>query len=152
VKNHGKNFAFSDNKFFLRKLSGESTNTHINATSQKEFMQEKVLTKLCIVTSLIGLLVLFFYTSSFTFDPVTSIENIPKGDTITIKGIVGKINQQNTVAFIEVDNEVIEHTPVILFKDKDITLKEGNYVEITGTIEEFEGKKEMIGNKVVLIE
>jgi len=36
-----------------------------------------------------------------------------------------------------------------LFKDSEIFLEEGDYVEVTGTVEDYNGKKEVIANKVV---
>ena len=38
---------------------------------------------------------------------------------------------------------------MVLFKESNLNLQQGDYVEITGTVEDYEGQKEIIGSKVV---
>ena len=69
---------------------------------------------------------------------------------VNIQGKVIEISQQQKIAFIEIENEKVEITKVVLFKDEDIWLKKGDYVSITGSVEEYQGEKEITGNKVVV--
>ena len=48
------------------------------------------------------------------------------------------------------ESERVEKNNIILFPDQEIFLKEGDSVEISGTVEEYNNQKEVIGNKVVL--
>ena len=59
------------------------------------------------------------------------------------------MSQQDRVAFIELQGERVETIDVFLFADEDVYLQEGDYVEITGTVEEYQGKKEVIASKIV---
>ena len=54
------------------------------------------------------------------------------------------------VIFIELTGERTETVDVIVFPDSDIFVNEGDYIELSGTIEEYEGKKEIIANNIVL--
>lgn len=111
---------------------------------------EKNLLRLSIIVSLVGLLFLYLYATEISLEPITKIDTIPVDSTVTIQGRVSKVSNQDTIAFLEVDNEKIEQTTVILFKDHDVWIHEGDVVEITGTVEEYEGKQEIIGNKVIV--
>ncbi|MFH1682262.1 MAG: OB-fold nucleic acid binding domain-containing protein [Candidatus Woesearchaeota archaeon] len=112
-------------------------------------MEEKNLLKIAIFVSLTGLLLLFFLSSWTGLDPVASLEGIAEEEEVLVAGVVGKVSDQETVLFLEILNEKVEKTEVVLFKEEDVFLSEGDYVEITGTVEDYEGKKEIIANKVV---
>ena len=44
-----------------------------------------------------------------------------------------------------------ESISVILFKEKDIELKEGSYVEIEGEIDDYNGEREIIASRIKII-
>jgi len=52
------------------------------------------------------------------------------------------------VSFLKVAQEKTEVVSIVLFKEEDINLEKGDYVEVIGEIEEYEGKNEIIGNLV----
>lgn len=112
-------------------------------------MEEKTLLKVSLVVGLLGALLLYFISSGIDLEAVKGLGGIMEEEEIKINGIVGKVVEKEKVAFLEVLNEKIEKVNVVLFKDEKISLSEGDYVEILGTVEEYEGKKEVIGNKVV---
>jgi DNA/RNA endonuclease YhcR with UshA esterase domain len=56
----------------------------------------------------------------------------------------------DNVVFIELEGKQVIKSDVILFPDEDLYLQEGNYVEIKGTIEEYNNQKEVIANEIVL--
>ena len=111
-------------------------------------MNEKQLTKVTIIASILGLLLLYLYTGEIELKPITTLENTDFDETVTVQGKIYKLSQQDTIAFLDIENEKIELTKVVLFKDEDIWLKVGDYVEITGTVEEYNGEQEIIGNKI----
>ena len=53
--------------------------------------------------------------------------------------------------FLEISELKTEKVSIILFKDRDIDLIEGSYVEVYGEIDEYNGKREIIANKVKII-
>ncbi len=111
---------------------------------------ESNLLRVSIAISLLGLIFLYLYASEIRLDPVTEIDTLRIDSSVTVTGRVSKVTQQEHVAFLDIENEKIEKTKVFLFKDHDIWIHVGDYVEITGTIEEYEGEREVIGNSVVL--
>lgn len=113
-------------------------------------MEEKTLLRISLLVALIGLLLLYFFSLELELNTVSNLEDVKKGDKVKVKGVLGKFVEKEKVAFLEVWNEKIEKVNVVLFKDEEkLNLKEGDYVEIEGTVEEYQGQKEVIGNKIV---
>ena len=112
-------------------------------------MQEKTLLKISLFVSLGGLLLLYYLSSGVNLDAITGIEEVEENKEVLVRGKLGKVKELDKVAFLEIWREKIMKTSVVLFKDSNISLKPGDYVEITGTVEDYQGKKEIIGNKVV---
>ncbi|MBD3248643.1 hypothetical protein GF336_01185 [Candidatus Woesearchaeota archaeon] len=113
-------------------------------------MKEKNLLKLALVCSLIGIIVLWGISENVEIDE-TSIDKIDFSDIdkdVRISGKVKRVNDLDKVLFLEVAQEKIEDIDVILFKDGPVMIDEGDYVMITGSVEEYEGKLEVIGNRV----
>ncbi len=112
-------------------------------------MEDKTLLKISLGVGLLGVLVLYFLSSGISLEAVENINTIEEEEEVKVTGVVGKVSEQEKVVFIKIWNEKIEEINVVLFKEGEIDLKEGDYVEITGTVEEYEGEKELIGNEVV---
>mgnify|MGYP001616989602 FL=1 len=72
-----------------------------------------------------------------------------EGESVKLNGIVGKITQMENVAFIELNFE----TPVtiVVFKDDNLTLNAGDNIEIFGKVEYYNGKEEIIAQKIRVI-
>ena len=79
---------------------------------------------------------------------ISKIDDLPEGETVFVKGVVQRVTNIEKVAFLEVAQEEVKTMTVVLFKNKDVILSPGDYVLIEGTTEDYEGKKEIIGNKV----
>lgn len=114
-------------------------------------MDEKILIKTAIVVMIIGLSILYFYSEEISLEPVESIDTIELEEEVSLRGKVSSVSDYDTVIFIELNAEIEEVTDVILFKDEDIYLSEGDYVEIEGTVEEYEGEREIIANSITLL-
>lgn len=113
-------------------------------------MEEKTIYKIALLTTIIGLIILYFYAGEIKLNPIGELSSAPASETVVLKGTVQKISIQDKVTFLELWGERTEKTDVIVFNDADVYLQENDEVEITGTVEEYEGKKEIIANKVVL--
>ncbi|MBT4604931.1 hypothetical protein HOC01_04785 [archaeon] len=114
----------------------------------KKNISEKQLTRIVIISAFVGLVLLFFYSGNLELDPISSLDGLREDTAVVIRGKVGRVTQLEKVAFMEVENEKIEETTVVLFTNYDVWLNEGDYVEILGTLEEYEGKMEVIGHNV----
>jgi aspartyl/asparaginyl-tRNA synthetase len=113
-------------------------------------MQEKQLIKISLIVASVGLLILLFFAEGFELVAINNIENIENEQEVKLQGVITRLTQSDKVVFIELEGEQIVKSDVILFPDEEIYLQEGNYVEITGTIEEYNNKKELIANEIVL--
>ena len=116
-------------------------------------MNEKILLKIALVCSIFGLFILFIFSDNISISEkdISKIEDEKIGSDVKVIGRVSKVTNTDKVVFLEIYQEKIEEVTVVLFKDQNITLTPGMRVEITGSIEDYDGKVEIIGNKVVLI-
>ena len=116
-------------------------------------MKEKTLFKIALICSLVGIIALYFISEKISINEVSidKINEIDVGKSVKITGRVEKVSDSGKVMFLEVGQEKIETIPVLLFKDSAVSLKKGDYVEITGTVENYEGEREVIANRVRII-
>ena len=116
-------------------------------------MKEKNLLKAAFIASLIGVLILFIVSENISVDEKTiskiTFEDLDK--KVKIKGLVEKVIDTEKVVIMEVVQA--ENMDVILFKDGDgtVDVKEGDFIEVIGRVEEYEGELEVIGQRVRVI-
>ena len=65
-------------------------------------------------------------------------------------GIVSNIRQAENAAFIELSFET--SVTIVVFNDKNLTLKSGDKIEIFGKVEDYNGKEEIIAQRIRVIE
>ena len=111
-------------------------------------MQEGLLLKISLICSLIGVLALFFLSENIKLDEasIDDISRLKEGNDVKIKGFVNKITDLDKMAILDVAQ--LKSVPVVLFKSGNLTISEGDYIEVTGEIQEYEGKMELIGNEI----
>ncbi len=114
---------------------------------------EKTLFKIALVCSFTGLIVLFFISDRISVDRIniSEIDKEELGKEIKIIGKIERVFNSDKVVFLEISEMKTESVSVILFKDRDIELREGSYVEVEGEIDDYNGKMEVIANSVKLI-
>ena len=113
-------------------------------------MKETTLLKIAVICSLVGLIVLYFISAKIEIgDYKPSLLNKNIGEYVQLKGTITKISQRENVAFVEVNQE--NAVTIVLFTGSN-DLKEGNLVEIFGKVQEYNGKEEVIADKIRIIE
>ncbi len=112
-------------------------------------MEEKTLFVVSLVIAVLGLLFLFFYAEEVDIRSVGQLDTALPQEQVLVQGIVTRMGGNDKVLFLEIAGERVENIEVIVFKEEDIYLQEGDYVEITGTVEEYQGKKEVVASTVV---
>ena len=114
-------------------------------------MKETTLLKIALICSLVGLALLYFISTKIEVkDYKPNILNKNVGDDVKLTGKVTKITDREDVVFIE----VYQQSPVnvVLFTDNDnLKLSNGDNVEVIGKVQEYNGKNEIIAEKIRLV-
>ncbi len=113
-------------------------------------MQEKTLIQISYLTLILGLAFLFFYSHGFDFSPSSDPAAIESAEKVLMKGQVKNLKVTDKAVFFKLEGEKVITTNVILFPENSIYLKEGDYVEINGQMEEYKGEKELVADKIIL--
>lgn len=114
-------------------------------------MHEKTLFRLSLIVTLAGMLFLLFYAGAIKLERVERLDSLLPEEKVTLRGVLTRVSEQDKVIFLQLDGERLETIDVVLFPEENLPLQEGDYVEIIGTVEEYEGKKEVIAGKVMLL-
>ena len=112
-------------------------------------MKEKTLLKVAIICALIGVFILYIVSENITIDE-TSISNIEKeqiGNDVKVKGVVKDAFNGEKVSIITITQP--DDMKVVVYGN--VNLKEGDYIEVIGEIDEYNGELEVIGNRVRVI-
>lgn len=115
-------------------------------------MKEKLLLKIALISSLLGIVILFFISEQIKVDETTldKIDELDVETSVSVKGIINRITDFDKIAIIELMQP--ETTTIVLFKEGNITdLKQGDFVRVKGNIQEYEGKFEVIANEIEVI-
>lgn len=112
-------------------------------------MQEKTLFKVSFLLVFLGLAFLFFYAEEVDLKVVENLDTSLPEEAVKVRGIVQSINKQEKVLFLNLEAERMEIMDIIVFPEEELFLQEGDYVEITGTVEEYKGKKEVIASTII---
>ena len=113
-------------------------------------MNERTIYKISFATMIIGITVLFFYADQFSVERVESIETRQVEEEVALSGTISQLRKTDTVYFLTIDGTKTIKTEVVFFPDEDIYVKQGQFVEVIGTVEEYKGKKELIANKITV--
>ncbi|MBT4935261.1 hypothetical protein HOL21_04790 [Candidatus Woesearchaeota archaeon] len=116
--------------------------------SKQNGLQEKMLIKVALAITLLGLTFLFFYADEFTIEIADRIDTIPAEEKVRIAGEVTRVSTHENVIFLEVEGKRTETMDIIVFNDEDLYVKKGHYVDIVGVVEDYKGKKEVIAERV----
>jgi DNA/RNA endonuclease YhcR with UshA esterase domain len=113
-------------------------------------MHEKTVEKIALIVLIFGLAFLFLYAEDLELKTITSIDELPAEEEVKIGGTITSIRQHEKVSFIQVEGQKVETINILVFDEPNLFLQVGDYVEVEGSVEEYKGKKEVIGNEVVV--
>ena len=116
-------------------------------------MQEKTLLKIALILSLLGLLILYLISDNIEINE-KNIEKITldnKDEFVKLRGIVNKVIDTERVTIMEIMQP--QEITVVLFKNenKTMSIQKGNEVEIFGKVDEYEGKLEIIADRLRVV-
>lgn len=114
-------------------------------------MKETTLLKVALICSLVGLFALYFISAKINVkDYKPSLLNKNIGDDVKLVGAVTKVTDAGSVVFIEVSQQ--NPVTVVLFTDDDnLKLNSGDNIEVIGEVQEYNGKNEIIAQKIRVI-
>lgn len=112
-------------------------------------MNEKMLLKISIIGALVGIFVLYLISDNIKINE-SSIGKIGSGEVgkdVKVNGIVKDVFNGEKVSIITITQP--EEMKIVFYDN--VSLKEGDYVEVIGEVEEYNGKMEIMGNRVRVI-
>ena len=111
-------------------------------------MKETTLLKIALICSLAGLVALYFISIKIDIKEYKPnfLSNKNIGDDVKLTGTITKITQKDNAVFIEIKKEIPVN--VVVFTNENMALKENNQVEIFGKVQEYNGKEEIIAEKI----
>ena len=113
-------------------------------------MDDKTLLRTALIGTIVGVVLLYFISSQLSVGEqvIAQLDELPEGKEVKVTGVVLRVNDAEKVMFLNIAEEKIEDVTVVLFKSGKVDVKEGDVVTVVGSLEEYEGKKEIIGNRV----
>ena len=114
-------------------------------------MKESTLLKIALLCSLVGLIALYFISAKIEFkDYKPSALNKDIGDDVKLQGTISRISDKGNVIFIEVAQQM-PVTVVLFSKDEDLKLRNGDKIEVIGEVQEYNGKDEIIAQRIRIV-
>ncbi|MBI1968821.1 OB-fold nucleic acid binding domain-containing protein [Candidatus Woesearchaeota archaeon] len=111
-------------------------------------MQEKTVLKIALVTLLLGFSFLLLYAGEVTIPTAAHLDELPPQEEVKIAGVIQRLSREENVLFLTVDGQRTETLQIIAFPDEEPYLKEGDFVEVIGLVEDYNGKKEVVAGSI----
>ena len=116
-------------------------------------MKENLLLKIALISSVIGLIILFFISENIKVDTTTldKLDQLDIDTTVKVKGVISAITEFDKIAIIKIMEPNTRE--VVIFKKSNLTeLQEGDLIEVEGTVQEYEGRFQLIGNEISVLD
>ncbi len=108
-----------------------------------------LLTKICIISSIIGIILLVLVSNKLDI-PSSNISSIDKADLnkqVKIKGYIKKITNKESLSILEIEDKTSSIT-VVMFKPEKISLEKNSFVEIYGKVSVYNEQLQIIAELV----
>jgi hypothetical protein len=112
-------------------------------------MDEKILLKIALAATIVGLAVLYVLSSRIKIDTamLNRLDSL-EGEQVYVTGIVIDVGETNQTTFLRIEKN--EMTSVVLFgRAPGVGL--GDFVQIRGKVADYNGEKEIIAEEVRVI-
>ncbi|MBU0627940.1 MAG: hypothetical protein KKC75_02030 [Nanoarchaeota archaeon] len=112
-------------------------------------MKEKTLLKTAIICAILGVFIIYLISENVVLDEssIGKIKEEQIGKDVKLKGVVNSVFNSEKATIITITQP--EEIKVML--QGNISLSEGDYVEVIGEVDEYNGELEIIGNRVRII-
>ena len=111
-------------------------------------MNDKTLLRIALICSVFGIIALYFFVQNIDIAEIDigKLEMESIGNTVNINGRISKITERDNFKIIDITKD--ETVSVFLFGDEEIDVSKGEYISITGELEEYNGELEIIADKI----
>lgn len=111
-------------------------------------MEEKILLRISLFSSLLGLFVLFIILNFFTIEEkeISEISAEKEWNSVKIRGFVESVKNKEGIAVIEIAE--LKTTSAIIFTPENISLEKNEEVEIVGKVRKYKGKNEVVVERI----
>jgi DNA/RNA endonuclease YhcR with UshA esterase domain len=115
-------------------------------------MEEATLLKISLSASLVGLAVLLILTSRLQPGDTTiaNLSAIEEGKAVRIEGVVQSMRDSGKVLSLQIAQP--QTVEVVVFKENNISIQKGDFVDISGELRDYQGRKEILASRINLIE
>jgi DNA/RNA endonuclease YhcR with UshA esterase domain len=110
-------------------------------------MQDRTLLKIALCGSLLGLVILAIFAATLQLEDSKNIDYEQIGKKAAVTGMIKSISSRNNVTKITVEASCDVHA---VFFDPLLELGRGDRVRMLGTVEEYQGRRELIIEKIFL--
>ena len=110
-------------------------------------MDDALLLKIALIVGVIGVIGLFLLNASIDLKE-TRFEDVDSVDSgyVKISGVVERVYSKENLTIIDVSQKC--NIKVVVFDE--VELSEGQYIEAEGTVEDYEGKNELLAERIVV--
>ena len=114
-------------------------------------MRESLLLKVALVTSLLGLVLLYFFAERIELDEssIAKLDRTDIGNFVKVQGKVMKVYDNKEYMVLQIQQP--ETISVIFFKESNVSIDEQDTVEIIGKVSEFKGKQQIVADRIRVI-
>lgn len=112
-------------------------------------MQEKTLLRVSLITSIIGLITLFFISEVFETKQVNFISTSDLDNNIQVYGIIKNINhfEKNTLIEIETKQKI----NIVLFEKFTRPIYVGDYISVSGELKQYKNEFEILAEEIKIV-
>ena len=114
-------------------------------------MKEATLKKLAMACSIIGIVMLLFVakTASIPEKTISQMQETKNEQIIKIKGTIKNIQERENIITAELVQPMSQQ--ITIFDDGIINFTNNSFVEVTGQVQVYKGKKSIVVDKIVKI-
>ena len=108
-------------------------------------MEDRLLLRIALIGSLIGIALLFIFSLTIQLEP-GQLEDKKPGDKARLEGRILSVQHKGQTTFMDITHEC--STKAVLFEEVDV--QEGSAVNILGTLQEYNGQKEIVVDEIII--
>jgi RecJ-like exonuclease len=116
----------------------------IKPESRYGIMKESSLLKIALVCSMTGIFLLYILCENIKLEERSIFEAKQSDGKVRVSGVVENIRQNNGMTIITISKK--ESIDIVLFDYID--LKNGTWIDVTGEIDDYQGKKQIIADEL----